>query len=94
MNHTCELCGASDAKKFNAFELESFGIPKELKAGREHYYLCLSCYDEITEKPLQSVEVQQRIKENRDNLDKLIKEGLVCPTCKMPILDEHHTCEL
>lgn len=94
MTHTCQLCGAPNAQKFNAFELESFGLPEELKQGQEHYYLCLSCYDDLTEKPLLTEEVQRRMKENRENLDKLIEEGLVCPNCKMPLLDDQHTCEI
>jgi hypothetical protein len=93
MNHACELCGAEKANKFSAFELESWENFNSTKlAKKDSYYLCYACFDKITEDPLHTPEIQERLKENRNNLHKLMEEGKVCPNCKSFIVEEPHTC--
>lgn len=91
MSHPCEKCGAAHAEPFHTFELESWNIP--MKTDEEYHYLCFDCFDALTENPLQTDEVKQRMKHNREELDKVIREGLVCPKCKNIILEENHVCE-
>ncbi|RXT06305.1 hypothetical protein [Ammoniphilus sp. CFH 90114] len=90
MNHKCEICGADHAEPYRSFELESWEIPFNEK--KDVHYICFPCFDQLTEKKLQTNEVKERMRYNRENLDKLIEEGLVCPRCKEMILEENHKC--
>lgn len=93
MAHVCEKCGGSPAQPFHAFELESWETKDQFVGEKEIYYLCLPCFDQLTNESLQTDEVKKKRAENRINLEKAIAEGIVCPTCKMLILEENHICD-
>gem|GEM_PF-2293127 len=87
----CEVCGAKDPSKFSAFELESFDINISDEK-KEFYHVCFSCYDRLTEEQFQNDELEKRLSKNHENLEKVLKEGFVCPDCKMLIIEEPHVC--
>jgi hypothetical protein len=92
--HKCERCGDPKSSYFRAFEVESWGDPEIEKQNKEGYYLCFTCFNKIAEAPIQTEEVQKRLKENMQSFEKAVQEGLVCPKCKQLILDDNHVCEV
>ncbi len=92
MSPICEKCGGSPAQPFHSFELESWETTDRFVGEKEIYYICLACFDQLTNESLQTNEVKKMREQNRNNLEKAIEEGLVCPKCKMMIIEENHIC--
>lgn len=90
MAHQCERCGSPHGEPYQSFELESWDI--SFDKSKNVHYICFPCFDKLTEARLQTDEVKQRMRHNREQLEKLIEEGLVCPQCKEPLVEGTHTC--
>ena len=91
--HICEYCKEKNGEFYSAFELDSWGIIGKIgRENRNHYYLCINCFNHLTDSPLQSEEARQKILKNKEEYQKAVEEGLVCPKCKAFIMEKPHRC--
>ncbi|MBP1933132.1 hypothetical protein [Ammoniphilus resinae] len=91
--HICEVCKEKKGDFYSSFELESWGIIEKIgEKNRTHYYLCIDCFNRLTDAPLFSEEARQKILKNKEEYQKAVEEGLVCPECKAFIMEKPHRC--
>ena len=92
MKQLCERCKEAEGQPFHSFEVESWETNHGFEEKKDTYYLCLPCFDQLTEEALLTEDVFKRKEANREQFEKALQEGLICPLCKTMIFEEEHTC--